>query len=47
MVEPNVFCGKCGTLLKPYGGCPRCDVVRVPTWKILEQEEAGEGFEPL
>ncbi len=47
MADSTVFCPKCGTLLKAGGGCPRCDIVRVPTWEIPEQEEGGEGFEGL
>lgn len=45
MASSSLFCPKCGTLMRPGAGCPRCDRAPIPSWEVLEQEETGEGFE--
>jgi hypothetical protein len=36
-----LFCDRCGTLIKPGVGCPRCDADRVGAWERAHGEAAG------
>lgn len=43
----TLFCGKCGTLLKPGVGCPRCDSDLVSAWERAHSADMPKAFEGI